>query len=171
MKKRVLQLLLIIFILVIIINNINALTQVAKGNEKDIRKSLTDGTSPIQDIEFTPEKSTYEILPDNTKEISNLPSFTTKTGATGKEISLLKILNEALLIATTVRTFTLPDSIELTEVTNLQYNIIQNFIIVDSAEEIKLLKPFEMPLKNLGKTKILLNSKNEVQSIETIFNI
>jgi len=53
--------------------------------------------------------------------------------------------------------------------TTITYNIIQNFIIVDSAEEVKLIKPFEMPLKNLGKTKILLNSKNEVQSIETIF--
>ena len=98
----------------------------------------------------------------------NLPSFTTKTGATGKQVSLLKLLSDSLLIATVVKTFILPDSIEITNAYNLQYDIVQNFIILDSADSIKVLEPFEYELKELGKTTIKLNENNKILSVETI---
>src|SRR3989344_2911768 len=91
MKKRH----LLSFLVVLILLSYTVCAGLGEEQKRDIigTESLLEGIESSQQTEF-------KTLPDNTKEISNLPSFTTKTGATGKEVSLLKLLSESLLIAT-----------------------------------------------------------------------
>ncbi len=136
-----------------------------KVSEREVETSIQD--TLLDSIETSPQ-TVIQTLPDNTKEISNLPSITTKTGATGKEVSLLRILSDSLLIATAIKTFTFPDSLQITNAYNLQYNIINNYITLDSADSIDALKPLNYKLNNIAQTKIQLDSDNNVLSVETI---
>ena len=65
-------------------------------------------------------------LPNGMKVVSKTSSGVLQTFLNG-----IYILNALDLL--------IPDSIEITNPTTITYNIIQSFIIVDSAEEIKLL--------------------------------
>ena len=159
MKKRLYILVVSISLIVFFITNSFAIP-----TNEEVKIFLRD--TSVESLESS-DQTAIKITQDNTKEISNLPSFTTKTGATGKEVSLLKILSDSLLIATVVKTFILPDSIHLTEINNLQYNTIENYIILDSASSLESLDPINYKLNNIGKTKIQLDGNNKVQFVET----
>jgi len=164
MKKR-----FILVILCILISSqlVTAELPVQEQKEEPIENiQTTTGNPPTETPIQNPEygegleyKDFKEAdLPNGMKVVSKTSSGVLQTFLNG-----IYILNALDLL--------IPDSIEIINPTTITYNIIQSFIIVDSAEEIKLLKPFEMPLKNLGKTKIQLDGNNNVESIETIFNI
>jgi len=116
---------------------------------------LTEGTSP--EGEF--------------KQYSPISEVTTKSGAILKSNlplgGLLKTFLNGLIIAESFTDLLIPDSIHLTEINNLQYNTIENYIILDSASSLEALVPINYKLNNIGKTKIQLDENNEVQFVET----
>src|SRR3989344_5789904 len=105
------------------------------------------------------------------KQYSPISEVTTKSGAILKSNlplgGLLKTFLNGLIIAESFTDLLIPDSIHLTEINNLQYNTIENYIILDSASSLEALVPINYKLNNIGKTKIQLDENNEVQFVET----
>ncbi len=162
MKKRLLLTILLALLLAnIVLAAPPTKTEGIISDEKPLEgKSIVE--SPVQD----------PTLGEGIQR-SNIQEATTNSGAKFKSSlslgGLLKTFINGIILAESFTDLLIPDSIQIINPTFITYNTIQNYILIDSAEAIKLLEPFEMQLNNLGKTKIQLNSQNEVQNIETQF--
>ena len=161
MKKRYLSIIIVLSILVLnnnIIADIGGREVVYTKGIGETQTTITEGTSP--------EGNQF-------KQYSPVSEATTNSGAKFKSSNplggLLKTFINGIILAESFTDLLIPDSIQIINPTFITYNTIENYIIIDSAEAIKLLQPFEMQLNNLGKTKIQLNSQNEVQNIQAQF--